>query len=235
MPARVHFTHHLCRVADPRTPYTTYDLSAYWRDWGGGERSHHFSYCSYDCGWGTKKPTLVSTEPSAVTCRACVRRLQTEHGHWKRQHAEDQRSGHRLTWVHWASDEEIIMRAWVGCCKARGVPCPRGIAEGLRIERAARALRIEDLAASTIVAGFFLGALGDSPDQRRTVLAEVEKLAPVDRELAAPVVAELLAAADALNEAGRRLRIARTIASQVATRVRSHALVAVPVAVPEVA
>ena len=108
-PPLVHFTHHLCRVADP-VAVNTLDRTE--RDaWCKRmiERREAFGVL-HEC-WHTGSTNAChdgrryTTDPSAVTCPSCVRGLADR---WNRS----------------IDHEESVKVAWRVCCFERGVPSP---------------------------------------------------------------------------------------------------------------
>jgi hypothetical protein len=239
--ARVHFTHHLCLVHTGQMPFRIVEgekqlLSSYedhQRLFGRGTPTPSLGSCQYTSG-RSKARIRYTTNRAEATCSGC----KTPKWHdWQpldriKERAaechENDRRYYEQCIRDWVSEDEVIARAWMLCCRHAGVPAPFSLDEQMRRDRQMRALQASQAISSAMpLLPVFLRASARQSVES-AIRERIEKLEPTDQALMGRVLERARAADVMLGDLERELASIADDADQIATRIRSAALVSVP-------
>ena len=186
----VHFTHHLCRVVDGNAPHEYEAHKRAERSWSD-QPSPMFSGC-IPRGRGVVRPRYT-TNRAEVTCKTCLREP-----YWRSEQARKSAEWQAIPAA--GRDAELVNRAWIVCCRARGVPSPlsREYVDALEMRtRRAQASIFGDLGAHVFSA---VAGGGSSAARLRAEIEDIAGRVDVDiREAARKAIDEWLLAADVLD------------------------------------
>lgn len=238
--SKVHFTHHLClvhgempfRIIDgERRPYSSYE--DHQKLFGRGTPTPDLGVCQYTIG-RNKNRIRYTTNRAEATCSACKTPSWNE---WQplekiKQRAAEcsdrDRTYYQQQIRDWVPEEEVIARAWLLCCRHAGVAAPFSAAEQMRRERQMRALQASQAINSALpMLPLFLRASAQQSVES-TLRERIAKLDPGDQALMARVIERARAADVMLDDLERELSAIHEDAVQIATRIRSNALLPVP-------
>jgi hypothetical protein len=204
--AVLHFSHHLCRVANPQG-LDRADSREYYANFGHHVTPPRF----YSCHHARGSAARFTADVSKVTCRWCLKDLEREsEERWQAQRERNPIG----TWKAWTSPRELTGRAWVLCCRHAGVKRPRWI-KAERIEELDRERALRDFKLATGVALDLVTA-----EQWRSAIEKMAtQVTPTQRESLRLAFDKCTMIGDLLEEANRMLDEARLCVEEVAATV----------------
>lgn len=220
----VHFTHHACMAALGSNSLW-HECNNYGNVFSGRHRSAKPRAC-HDGRSG--KRTRWSTERAGVTCRRCIAALaKDERAPWEaRQRNPLYGWGWKQTYEEWwIDDRELVKRAWFTCCRKQGVPWPGTERERVDFERWFRAVSI--FSSGSVISAYVYAGI-DYRSLTNDLRERFAKLDPGDRALLSSVFDEAAAVDEMMLAVQRRLQTIEGLVSDTAERVRSRALVSLP-------